>query len=120
MRFPRLVLPVIGFALLAWQLTSPAAAPARAQAIVPDNMVDFAFDPAQLVVPAGTTVVWTNVAATPHTVAGTSGVGAGAAVLWTSPIMMTGDTYSSTFSAPGTYPIICTLHPDMIGTVVVQ
>ena len=109
MRFPRLVLPVIGFALLAWQLTSPAAAPARAQAIVPDNMVDFAFDPAQLVVPAGTTVVWTNVAPTPHTVAGTSGVGAGAAVLWTSPIMMTGETYSFTFSAPGTYPIIVRL-----------
>ena len=52
--------------------------------------------------------------------AGTSGVGAGAAVLWTSDILMAGDTYSFTFSAPGTYPIICTLHPDMVGTVVVQ
>jgi plastocyanin len=120
MRFPRLALALIGFAIFAGQLAAPAAAPAQAQAVVPDNLVDFDFDPPQLVVPAGTTVVWTNVGPTPHTVAGTSGVGAGAAVLWTSDIMMTGDTYSFTFSAPGTYPIICTLHPNMIGTVIVQ
>ena len=121
MRSTRLVLPLIGFAILAWQFASAfTAPPAQAQATVSDNMVDFDFDPAEIVVPAGTTVVWTNLGPTPHTVAGTSGVGPGAAVLWTSPIMMTGDTYSFTFSAPGTYPIICTLHPDMVGTIIVQ
>ena len=124
-RHPRLALLLVGMAipllLLAPALGAHAARPAaHTRATVHVTIQNFAFSPQTVTVAPGTTVVWTNVAPTPHTVAGTSGVGAGAAVLWTSPIMMTGETYSFTFSAPGTYPIICTLHPDMVGTVVVQ
>ena len=113
MRSTRLVLPLIGFAILAWQFASAfTAPPAQAQATVSDNMVDFDFDPAEIVVPAGTTVVWTNLGPTPHDVAS-------ADLTWSSEMLMTGGTYSYTFNVPGTYQIYCTLHPTMLGSITV-
>lgn len=77
------------------------------------TLVDFAFDPVELVVPAGTTVVWTNNGPTIHTVAA-------ADLSWSSPILQAGDSYSQSFDTPGVYPVICTLHPEMVGQVIVQ
>ena len=31
-----------------------------------------------------------------------------------------GDTYSFTFTAAGTYPYHCSIHPNMVGTIVID
>ncbi len=72
----------------------------------------FAFAPPNLTVPAGTTVTWTNRDEEPHTVAASDGS-------FHSPGMGTGATFAHTFSAPGTFDYVCSIHPMMRGTVVV-
>lgn len=89
-------------------LRAPAA-----PATVHVTVLDFNFHPASLSVPVGTTVVWTNKDPHQHTV--TQSVDNG----WGSQLMDTGDTFSHTFTRPGTYAYDCELHPFMTGTVVV-
>jgi len=86
---------------------SPAAA--AGDAVTIDN---FAFVPATLTVKAGSTVTWTNRDEEPHTVAASDGS-------FHSPGMGTGATFSYTFSAPGKFDYVCSIHPMMHGTVVV-
>ena len=72
----------------------------------------FAFGDGQtLTVPVGTTVVWVNRDSVPHTVTGGP---------LDSPVLNTGDTFTFTFTEPGTYEYICKLHPSMRHTIVVQ
>jgi plastocyanin len=87
---------------------SPSAAPVATNAV---QIANFAFGPAAITVRAGTTVTWTNKDEDAHTVAIT-----GAAV---SKPLQNGDTYTYTFAQAGTYPYICTIHPNMHGMVVV-
>jgi plastocyanin len=79
------------------------------------TITNFAFSPATLTVPVGTELVWTNEDDAPHTVTG---------VDRDSPIgskpLDTGDGYSVVLGRPGTYQYFCTLHPMMVGTIVVQ
>lgn len=94
--------------------TTAAPAPTEAPpSQVAVQIVDFAFDPPTITVPAGTTIVWTNVGPTIHNVVSQDGV-------WESPIMEAGATYQFTFDEPGEYPYWCTLHPTMLGSVTVQ
>jgi len=67
----------------------------------------------ELTVQPGTTVTWINHDDDPHTV--TSTVNA-----FRSPGIDTDETYSYTFTRPGTYQYFCTLHPLMTGKVVVR
>jgi len=113
MRSRKLLVLIASFVLLSWQLASWTISGARAQTASPDNIVDFEFQPAVFSVPAGATVIWTNLGPTPHDVASTD-------MSWSSNILMTGDTYSFAFSTPGTYQIYCTLHPTMLGTITVS
>jgi amicyanin len=76
------------------------------------SISDFKFNPATLTVPVGTTVTWTNQDEEPHTIAAKDGS-------FHSPGMDTHGTYSFTFSTPGSYDYICSIHPFMTGTVVV-
>jgi len=80
-----------------------------------------AYDPLGLTVPVGTTVRWTNLDAVAHTV--TSGVSDGTTGtpdgLFDSPFLDLGDTFTFTFTEPGTYPYYCKPHPWMKGTVTV-
>lgn len=74
----------------------------------------FAFAPASLTVKAGTTVTWTNKDSDAHTVTSQgSGGPLGSAAL------STGQSYSYTFTKPGTYSYLCTIHPFMTATVTV-
>jgi plastocyanin len=73
---------------------------------------DFAFAPATITVPVGATVTWTNSDQDPHTVSATGGV-------FRSPTLDTGATYRYTFTKPGRYDYLCTIHPFMTATVVV-
>jgi plastocyanin len=59
------------------------------------------------------TVVWTNNDGSPHTVTSNGGA-------FDSGNMAPGQTYSFTFSAPGTYAYHCTYHPWMTGIVIVK
>ncbi|MBW8798825.1 MAG: cupredoxin family copper-binding protein [Streptomyces sp.] len=73
---------------------------------------NFAFAPATLKVPVGTTVTWTNQDTEAHTVTST---GPGGPLR--SAALGTRATYRYTFTKPGTYAYLCTIHPFMTATV---
>jgi amicyanin len=76
------------------------------------QITNFAFAPADVTVVAGTTVTWTNEDTTQHDVFAPP-------VGLQSPVLNQNDSYAHTFSSPGTYRYICSIHPFMHGTVVV-
>jgi plastocyanin len=83
---------------------------ATASAAQSVSIVDFAFKPGSITVNTGDTVQWTNNGKVPegHDVTG-DGLDSGR--------LKSGDTYSHTFNAPGTFSYICSIHPSMKGTV---
>jgi plastocyanin len=89
---------------------APSVAQNRAVSVMIDN---FVFEPARLIVKAGTTVTWTNRDDIPHTVASKDR-------LFKSQALDTDETYSFTFSTPGEYSYFCSLHPHMTATIVVE
>jgi amicyanin len=92
----------------------PLARAAAANAAATDVTIDnFTFAPQRLTVKAGTTVTWRNEDDIPHTVAASTRI-------FKSKALDTDDTYSFTFTTPGTYEYFCSLHPHMTGTVVVE
>ena len=93
------------------QNAAPAAPAAAAAAVSIDN---FTFTPQSLTVKAGTTVTWTNRDDIPHGIAATNNAFA------RSRAMDTDQSYSFTFTTPGTYQYFCYIHPHMVGTIVVQ
>jgi len=74
---------------------------------------NFHFTPPNLVVTAGTTVTWTNADDSPHTVREIDGKFKSAA-------LDTDDTFSQTFAVPGEYQYFCSIHPRMVGKIVVK
>ena len=74
---------------------------------------NFAFTPATLTITAGTTVIWKNEDDSPHRIGDKNGTLKSAA-------LDTDDTFSHTFAAPGEYPYICTIHPYMVGKIIVK
>ena len=76
------------------------------------RMLDFAFDPVVLTVPAGTTVRWRNAGVAIHTITATDGT-------FDSGFIDSGGDYARTFALVGTVDYVCALHPQMVGTVVV-
>jgi plastocyanin len=106
------MLPLVALLALGWlALTAVSPSPARAQAQAV-AIVDFAFDPATLEVPVGTTVTWTNQGAAPHTVTADDGT-------FDSGTLQPGGTFSMTFDTPGTFTYHCEIHPSMTATIVV-
>jgi Icc protein len=82
---------------------------AGAHDVVVDN---FRFSPATAAVGAGSTITWTNHDDIPHNIVSTE-------QKFKSPVLDTGGVFSHRFDAPGTYKYFCSLHPKMIGQVVV-
>jgi plastocyanin len=89
------------------------AAPAPSPQPVTANIANFAFAPPTLTIAAGTQVQWTNQDAAAHTVAADQ-------ASFSSSDLQRGQTFSQTFSTPGTYSYHCSIHPFMKGTVVVK
>ncbi|HEY2062663.1 MAG TPA: plastocyanin/azurin family copper-binding protein [Amycolatopsis sp.] len=89
---------------------TPAATAASHQVM----MQNYAFSPASLTVNAGDTVTWTQHDTAPHNVVTTS-----APVAVHSPELSQGQSWSYTFTTPGTYSYYCTVHPDMRAQVTV-
>ncbi|RUL62633.1 hypothetical protein EKH79_16870 [Dyella dinghuensis] len=74
----------------------------------------FAFSPKTLSVPAGARVVWVNSDDEPHVVTSAG------SLFTSSKALDTGDSFSTTFQKPGTYAYYCSIHPMMVGTIIVQ
>ena len=93
-------------------LYAGAASGVLAQSWSGVNVQAFVFDSAEITVPAGTTVTWTNNDPVPHTVTDVNQA-------WDSGPFDQGVTFSKTFGEPGTYEYYCIPHPMMIGKVIV-
>jgi plastocyanin len=104
---------------------SPAAAPAAvasasaASASAPAarksssggvSIANFAFSPASVTVNVGDTVTWTNHDAAPHNATADDGS-------FATPTLNNGQSASHRFTQPGTFSYICTIHPNMHGTI---
>jgi plastocyanin len=74
---------------------------------------NMAFDPVSITVTANTTVTWTNKDGVAHTVTSDTN-------LFDSGTIGANGTYSHTFSTTGTYTYHCTIHPYMVGAVIVN
>ena len=80
-------------------------------------MQNFAYQPAEITIPVGTTVTWVNNDSVVHNViSGTRGNPTG---LIQSPDILGGETFSFTFEEPGTYEYYCSYHSGMSATITV-
>ena len=77
------------------------------------SIEDFFFSPANMTVAPGTTVTWVNNGRAPHTSTADDGA-------WDSGTLQPGESFSFTFDQAGTYTYLCTIHPDMTGTITVS
>jgi LPXTG-motif cell wall-anchored protein len=77
------------------------------------TIADFQFTPAQITVNQGDTVTWTNNGPTAHSATAPDGS-------FDTGIFPAGQSRTHTFNDAGTFSYICTPHPNMHGTIVVQ
>jgi LPXTG-motif cell wall-anchored protein len=88
----------------------PAAVAAATKNV---TISDFQFTPGQITVQQGDTVTWTNEGPTAHSATASDGS-------FDTGIFSAGGSRSETFDEAGTFAYVCTPHPNMHGTVVVQ
>jgi plastocyanin len=93
--------------------TAAATAAATRGAPVVVKIDNFTFAPATLTVPVGATVTWVNEDDIPHTVVDEER-------RFRSKALDTDDSFAYTFSTPGSFDYFCSLHPHMIGTIIVR
>jgi plastocyanin len=99
-------------------IETPADPPAGTQEATVPSTVDinnFDFSPMMLTIAPGTKVTWTNHDDVPHTV-----VSADDPKQFRSPPLDTDDAYSFVFTKPGTYKYFCSVHPKMVGMIIVK
>jgi len=89
---------------------SAAAEPAADATISIDK---FMFEPTALTITVGTTVHWKNLDPEPHTVRGVD-------TNFRSDPLDQNDSFAHKFDKPGTYRYVCSIHPQMLGTIVVK
>jgi plastocyanin len=87
-----------------------AAAPAKTATITIGN---FTFGPMSVTVPVGGTVTWVNADDVPHTVVSENQA-------FRSKPIDTDGRYTFTFAKPGVYSYFCSLHPRMVGKIIVR
>ena len=106
---------VLAFGLLNSSQARPAASPENNSSDKYQVKVDnFSFAPATLTIPVGAKVTWTNKDDVPHTVVSTNNA------FTHSPALDTDESFSYTFTKSGTYEYYCSVHPKMVGKIVVQ
>lgn len=79
-------------------------------------MANFIFNPQEVVIPIGATVVWVNQDGAPHTATADDGT------LFKSDLLSSGQNFRHTFDQAGSFPYFCELHGaagglDMAGTI---
>jgi plastocyanin len=93
-----------------------AAAEPSAAAAPQDSSVaihNFMFSPMSLAVAVGTSVSWKNLDGEPHTIRSIDDT-------FRSGALDQNDTFSYTFDKPGTYRYACSIHPQMVASIVVK
>ncbi len=111
-RRTQIMLTAVGMAILAaMEASVPSAADSGGATTI--VVKDFMFNPTPLTVKAGATVTWTNRDDEPHNVVSDTGA-------FKSGGMDTDESFSFKFDKPGTYHFTCSIHPRMVGTIVVQ
>jgi plastocyanin len=91
-------------------VTAQQYTPVKAAKII---IKDYAYSPATLKVRQGTKVIWTNKDSARHTLTtGTPHFNGG--------VLRQGKSYSHTFNQKGDYDYYCSLHPYMVGKVIVE
>ncbi len=88
-------------------------APPVAPSIVEVTIEGFAYKPATLNIPVGTTVIWYNKDSVPHTVTARD-------KSFDSGSLPRDGSFSFTFKQKGTFEYYCTMHPYMEGKVVID
>jgi plastocyanin len=89
------------------------SSPGAAQDAIEVRMRNNLYEPAQLTVPAGTSVRFVNLDADIHTVSDRGGA-------FESGLMFNRDAWTYVFNNPGTYEYFCLPHPFMVATITVQ
>ncbi len=77
------------------------------------DIINFVYEPVELNIKVGESVMWTNQDSARHTVTSDSGNELDSALL------SKGDSYSHTFTEAGTYAYHCTPHPYMQAKIIV-
>jgi plastocyanin len=93
-------------------LSGPAAS-ATAAAGPTVKIDNFVFGPEALTVSVGTTVTWINQDDIPHTVVANDKT-------FKSKVLDSDERFSFTFTKPGEFGYFCSLHPHMVGKVIVK
>jgi plastocyanin len=84
-------------------------AQSQTSAVTIDN---YAFSPAEITVPVGSTVTWTQMQTTDvHTATSTDG-------LWDSNVLNVGASFSFQFTTAGDFAYDCSVHPDLMTGIV--
>jgi plastocyanin len=98
--------------------TAALSGPTMTVTITTDSSGNFAFSPAGLTIPVGTTVIWKNMTTAPHTVTSDDGktFDSGTA----NPVSPQGGTFSFKFTAAGTFAYHCQFHTYMKATIIVK
>ena len=99
----------LGGLAVAAALAFPAAAGPQATVI---KIANFTFQH-EVTVPVGATVTWTNDDDIPHTIVAVD-------KSFRSKVLDTGESYSFTFTAAGSFAYFCSIHPQMTGKVIVK
>src|SRR5687768_7022709 len=73
-------------------------------------IAQYTYTPATMTVHVGDVVTWTNQDQAAHDVTGGT---------FRSPMLAKGQSWSFTFTEPGTFDYICSVHPDMRGQIIV-
>jgi len=79
--------------------------------ILIQNSTDNAFKPKTVTIPPGSTIIFKNISPIAHTATGTK---------FDTGNIDPGHSKSIKLTKPGTYQYICTYHPNMTGTIIVQ
>ena len=77
------------------------------------EIADFDFSPRELTVQSGAAITWTNRDSAPHDATDEAGA-------WGTGTLKQGESATIVFDSPGEYKYLCTIHPNMKGTLTVE
>jgi len=103
---------VLVLVLVSFSFASSAALPAENKP-VKISIINFQFTPAEVTIAPGESVTWVNDDGAPHGLEyhdGSSG----------KDLLLPGASYNRRFDQPGTYDYNCSVHPYMMGRVIVR
>jgi plastocyanin len=103
---------VLALVLVSFSFASSAALPAENKP-VKISIINFQFTPAEVTIAPGESVTWVNDDGAPHGLEyndGSSG----------KDLLLPGESYNRRFDQPGTYDYNCSVHPYMMGRVIVR